>query len=353
MYIIVASGVCESGFCIKFYQTKKKDPNEQYVKMEKTNKKVNYNNLDHLYCHTNTNDSGNYVRSKNLSGDMVLKEIKQLKSTINLHLDLIQDQSDQLISKDKLLMILKKENDLLKAKIEKLERRNKSNSKKDESPIVEQLMADLPDLNAKQDLLKKMSSTLLNKCTMKLNALEDALGFDVEHPTADSQIDNSSSNTISNTGTSDAFVADITTTTTTTTNNNNRNSTKNGSSIIGTLDGKPISKIVLQRVIVGDVEELAIKSERNPNPIKVKYEKLSPTHSQQLHQNLSNCVEKSIHSLRVSKETNKISEGVVPAKSNTSNAKSDSSRKTHRKNGKKGKEIISLSEFWNFTFVGL
>lgn len=307
-----------------------------------TNKKVNrrseYNNLDHLYCHTNTNATGNYVRSKTSANDMdmvsVVKEIKQLKSTINLHLDLIQDQSDQLISKDKLLMILKKENDLLKAKIEKMERRNKSNSRKDESPIVEQLMADLPEINAKQDMLKKMSSTLLNKCTLKLNELEDVLGFDIQHPTADSEIDNSSSN-IPDTGDNDAFVADITTTT----NNNNKNSTKNGGSIIGTLDGKPISKIVLQRVIVGDVEELAIKSEKNDNStVKIKYEKLSPTHSQ-LHQSLSNCVDKSINSPRVSKETNKTSDGVASAKLNPSNVKSESSRKNHRKNGKKGEEI--------------
>lgn len=306
-----------------------------------TNKKLNrrseYNNLDHLYCHTNTNDSGNYVRPKNTGSDMdmvsVLKEIKQLKSIINLHLDLIQDQSDQLISKDKLLMIMKKENDLLKAKIEKLERRNKSNSKRDESPIVEQLMTDLPELNAKQDMLKKMSSTLLNKCTMKLNALEDVLGFDMEHPTADSEIDNSS-----NTGDNDAFAADITTSTNN--NNKNKNSTKNGSSIIGTLDGKPISKIVLQRVIVGDVEELAIKSEKIDSPVKIKYEKLSPTHSQ-LHQDLSNCVDKSINSPHVSRDTNKISDGVVSAKLNPSNVKSESSRKNHRKNGKKGKIIQS------------
>lgn len=317
------------------------------VKMETINKKVNrrseYNNLDHLYCHTNRNDSGNYVRPKNSSTDMdmvsVLKEIKQLKSTINLHLDLIQDQSDQLISKDKLLMILKKENDLLKAKIEKLERRNKSNSKKDESPIVEQLIADLPEINAKQDMLNKMSSTLLNKCTMKLNALEDVLGFDIQQPTADSKIDNSSSNIIPNAGGND--VADITTTT----NNNNKNSTKNSSSIIGTLDGKPISKIVLQRVIVNDAEDLAIKSEKKDSPVKIKDEKLSPTQPQ-LHQNLSNCVDKSINSLRVSKETSKASDdGVASAKSNPSNVKSESSRKNHLKNGKKGREKLIVNIF--------
>lgn len=319
---------------------------EQYVKMD-TNKKVNRrseytaNNLDHLYCHTNTNDSRNYVRSKNSSNDMdmgsVLKEIKQLKSTINLHLDLIQDQSDQLISKDKLLMILKKENDLLKAKLEKSERRIKTvNSKKDESPIVEQLMADLPvtlpEMNAKQDMLKKMSSTLLNKCTLQLNALEDALGFDIGNTTADSHIDNSSSANIPNdTGRdSDAFVADITTTSST--NNNNRNSTKNGS-IIGTSDGKPISKIVLQRVIVGDVEELAIKSEKRDSPIKIKYEKLSPTYSK-----LSSCVEKSMtNSQRANNETIKTANVVVSAKLNPSNvSKPESSRKNHRKSGKKG-----------------
>lgn len=314
------------------------ETNKKVNRAQVINRRSEYNNLDHLYC---TSDSVNYVRPKNTNSDMdmvsVLNEIKQLKSTINLHLDLIQDQSDQLISKDKLLMILKKENDLLKAKFEKLERRNKSNSKKDESPIVEQLMADLPEINAKQDMLKQMS--LLNKCTLKLNALEDVLGFDMD-TTADSEIDNSSSN-IPNTGDNDAFVADITTTTT---NNNNKNSTKNDSSVIGTLDGRPINKIVLQRVIVGDVEELAIKTENKDSPVKIKYEKISPTHTQ-LHQNVSNCVDKSINSLRVSKEPNKTSDGVASAKSNTTNVKSDSSRKNHRKNGKKGEEIKFCNDF--------
>lgn len=291
---------------------------------KKLNRRSEYNNLDHLYCHTN--DSVSYVRPKNSGSDMdmvsVLKEIKQLKSTISLHLDLIQDQSDQLMSKDKMLMILKKENELLKARIDKLERRNKANNKKDESPIVvEQLRADLPEINTQQNMLKKMALTskVFNKCTIKLNALEDVLQLvNIEPPTADAEIDNSSSN-VSNTGDTDASVSDITT--------NNNNTPKNGDSIIGTLDGKPISKIVLQRVVVD--EETTIKSEKidDPevinvdDPVNIKFETLSPTHSQLQEepiQELSNSyVDKSINSPEVSTETNKASpDVVVPANEN-------------------------------------
>lgn len=94
----------------------------------------NYN-LDHLYCHSNdkkTNQSpaspfGKGASTASTGGlppttDMgaVLKEIKQLKAMLLLHLDLIQEQSDQLASKDKLVLSLRKENESLRLRVAEL-----------------------------------------------------------------------------------------------------------------------------------------------------------------------------------------------------------------------------------------
>lgn len=79
-------------------------------------------NLDHVYCHPN---EGGYIRANQGATDILalLKENKQLKAMLLLHLDLIQEQSDQLMAKDKLLSSLKEENEALKSRVEKVERR--------------------------------------------------------------------------------------------------------------------------------------------------------------------------------------------------------------------------------------
>lgn len=98
----------------------------------------NYN-LDHLYCHPNNDKKSQppvppaspFIRGSAATAapgalppttDMcaVLKEIKQLKAMLLLHLDLIQEQSDQLASKDKLVLSLRKENDTLRLRITEL-----------------------------------------------------------------------------------------------------------------------------------------------------------------------------------------------------------------------------------------
>ncbi|XP_055916224.1 male-specific lethal 1 homolog [Eupeodes corollae] len=82
-------------------------------------------NLDHVYCHTN--ESSNYIRAnpQTTSNDVMslLKENKQLKAMLILHMDLIQEQSDQLLAKEKLLVGLKEEIATLKAKNDALEKR--------------------------------------------------------------------------------------------------------------------------------------------------------------------------------------------------------------------------------------
>lgn len=78
--------------------------------------------MDHLYCN-DVRNSGfikSSVRSDLIS---IIKENKQLKSMLLLHLDLIQEQSDQLLTKEKLISNLRKENESLKLKIDRIGKR--------------------------------------------------------------------------------------------------------------------------------------------------------------------------------------------------------------------------------------
>lgn len=77
-------------------------------------------NLDHVYCNTASTDVGNKESSEQIS---LFKEVKQLQSILLLHLDLIQEQSDQILAKDKLIIKLKDENEMLKHQLELVNKR--------------------------------------------------------------------------------------------------------------------------------------------------------------------------------------------------------------------------------------
>lgn len=102
--------------------------------------------MDHVYCHSAENNTvfqarGNMTAAAaqialtatatttttttipNNSAISANPINKQLKSMLLLHLDLIQEQSDMLVAKDKQIAALKQENDLLKTKVEHLEHR--------------------------------------------------------------------------------------------------------------------------------------------------------------------------------------------------------------------------------------
>ncbi|GAB0089120.1 hypothetical protein DMENIID0001_036100 [Sergentomyia squamirostris] len=84
--------------------------------------KQEVHNLDHLYCHKAENTT--FIKSSTNSDLItIIKENKQLKSMLLLHLDLIQEQSDQLLTKEKQISSLRQENESLKLKIERMERR--------------------------------------------------------------------------------------------------------------------------------------------------------------------------------------------------------------------------------------
>uniref|UniRef100_A0A0A1WKM6 Protein male-specific lethal-1 n=1 Tax=Zeugodacus cucurbitae TaxID=28588 RepID=A0A0A1WKM6_ZEUCU len=100
----------------------------------KCNKTPNANNkyMDHVYCHPT--ESKNYIRASNNAGGgggaasvantdylALIKENKQLRAMLILHLDLIQAQSDQLQVKDKQLATQNEEIDGLRSKNQQLE----------------------------------------------------------------------------------------------------------------------------------------------------------------------------------------------------------------------------------------
>ncbi|CAD7000310.1 uncharacterized protein LOC101458404 [Ceratitis capitata] len=100
----------------------------------KCNKTPNTNSkyMDHVYCHPT--ESKNYIRANNNAGGgggaasaanadylALLKENKQLRAMLILHLDLIQAQSDQLQVKDKQLASQNEELDGLRTKNQQLE----------------------------------------------------------------------------------------------------------------------------------------------------------------------------------------------------------------------------------------
>ncbi|XP_055710878.1 male-specific lethal 1 homolog [Phlebotomus papatasi] len=79
-------------------------------------------NMDHLYCN-DVRNSG-FIKSSTRSDLIsIIKENKQLKSMLLLHLDLIQEQSDQLLTKEKQISNLRQENESLKLKIDRMGKR--------------------------------------------------------------------------------------------------------------------------------------------------------------------------------------------------------------------------------------
>lgn len=105
--------------------------------LTKTNQKTElYNyNLDHVYCSDNSNyrNTTAHINLSATTSDLkaLRKENKQLQAMLLLHLDLIQEQSNQLIAKDKQLLQLREENEELRLKCERnamaVERRPNNN----------------------------------------------------------------------------------------------------------------------------------------------------------------------------------------------------------------------------------
>lgn len=96
-------------------------------KLTKTNSQQSdlYNyNLDHVYCSDNSRyrNASTHINLAAAANDLksLRKENKQLQAMLLLHLDLIQEQSNQLIAKDKQLLQLREENAQLRLKCERI-----------------------------------------------------------------------------------------------------------------------------------------------------------------------------------------------------------------------------------------
>lgn len=105
------------------------DKTDKLSKQNQQQKNDIYNyNLDHVYCSDNSNyRNAAGINSGNSAGDLkaLRKENKQLQAMLLLHLDLIQEQSNQLIAKDKQLLQLREENEQIRLRCERSERRSK------------------------------------------------------------------------------------------------------------------------------------------------------------------------------------------------------------------------------------
>ncbi|XP_065357213.1 uncharacterized protein msl-1 [Calliphora vicina] len=192
-------------------------------KCNKTPNNSNNNNttnskyMDHVYCHSNqTKNSYNIVTtpgsgsgggaaaSPNADVLALLKENKQLKAMLILHLDLIQEQSDQLMAKEKLLIARNEE-------IETVRTRNS---------VLE---------NQVKELQKQLQQQI--KRSGEVSTLPPP-------PLAKIQCKTNPSIAMATLGSVTANCAKILTT----------SSTGKSANIIGECNGKLISKIVLQRV---------------------------------------------------------------------------------------------------------
>ncbi|KAJ8687561.1 hypothetical protein QAD02_023355 [Eretmocerus hayati] len=86
-------------------------------------------------------------------------EVKHLKELLLLHLDLIQQQSEQIVTKDKLLAALRQENETLKLRLERMDRRvNLQKLRSDSTENIDLLSPCSPtNLNASSNSLPSTS----------------------------------------------------------------------------------------------------------------------------------------------------------------------------------------------------
>lgn len=197
---------------------------------------INYN-LDHVYC---SEDSG----YRNADVKALRKENKQLQAMLLLHLDLIQEQSNQLIAKDKQLLQLKEENEALRLKCDRLDRRAKVTTRTS--------LPDHPSLVGRESLLiDKYKPNHVPKSVK--NIIEEAVTLVPSNISA-SDIALARQNSAA----AAALAADSQPDSENVVNNKHR---VFENSVIGQNNGKLISKIILQRKHSVSGERIVVKTE--------------------------------------------------------------------------------------------
>ncbi|KAJ8951884.1 hypothetical protein NQ318_019861 [Aromia moschata] len=77
---------------------------------------------DHMYASNTENDEINEVSSSDANCQTAESEVKFLKEWLILHTDLIQQQNDDILDRDRQIYILRKENEMLKERINCIEK---------------------------------------------------------------------------------------------------------------------------------------------------------------------------------------------------------------------------------------
>ncbi|XP_043273207.1 male-specific lethal 1 homolog [Venturia canescens] len=109
---------------------------------------------------------GNEARQNDLT------EVKHLKELLLLHLDLIQQQSEQIVTKDKLLAALRQENETLKLRLERMDRRVN----------LQKLRSESTENSATSDHTGPCSPPNLNSVGMVVTATEQQQQHHIKNP---------------------------------------------------------------------------------------------------------------------------------------------------------------------------
>lgn len=211
------------------------------------------NNLDHIYCSESTGYRMNTSHSSELR--TLRKENKQLHTMLLLHLDLIQEQSNQLIAKDKQLLQLKEENEALQVKCERMDRKTKliQQSPPTKSPAIEATNANIETIFRTATPPSFTASLLLDK--YKQNNSTAWIGGNSVSSAESLQL--SSSSTPTSSRSNDLHLAKSKTVA----RENVSNKYRLSESVISQDNCKVISKIILQRKHSNNGEHLVVKNE--------------------------------------------------------------------------------------------
>lgn len=273
-------------------------------KMTKSNQQhsdlYNYN-LDHVYCSDNSNyRNTTHVNLSASAADLkaLRKENKQLQAMLLLHLDLIQEQSNQLIAKDKQLLQMREENERLRLKCERnviVERRSNNNkygsnvtqkvlNTSGGSPTIDSFFTTIDSSQSHRTSYENEKTKFSNNITSQKTVSKNSILVEDHRPVINDIRHNVASNsyTIKHADTVTLFDDDKSNIASsvnqlkdrpkivTASTNNNRNASSDKpmpikyrtieSNIIGHNNGKLISKIILQRKQSENGEKIFVRT---------------------------------------------------------------------------------------------
>lgn len=112
-------------------------------------------NADHIYCNPPVLENENNKK----------ETINNLKSMLILHLEVVKEQADQLLNKDKLIAKLKQENEELKGRLEKYEQRRSQHQAKRMSSTAKNSIKTLPSTDNTMVVAPTINNNVNNKKT--------------------------------------------------------------------------------------------------------------------------------------------------------------------------------------------